>query len=505
MSTAQYALGALVLLPLLAAVVSAVVPHSSRRAVAVVTAAASAAHLVLLAVPVLAGDTVQLILGGFEAPLGIHLRADGLSLAFLALSVVAGGIVTVYAAAARATTAGFWALWLGCWSGLNAVFVSGDLFNSYVGLELVGLTSVALVALGGRDAWRPALRYLFVAVLGSLLLLIGIGLIVAETGTLDIDQARDVFAASDSASPALVFALALITVGLCMKLALLPMHSWLIPAHSSAPSAVSPLLSALVIKAALFVLLRCWFWVVPAEQLSDLSLLSWGLTALGAAAVIIGSVLALRQDRLKSLVAYSTVAQVGYWFLAFGLLNYANAGADVSSGAFAGMIALALGHGVAKAGMFLSAGYLKEAYGTDELSALRGAGHRHPYAVMGMGLSSVGLMGLPISLGFTGKWGLATAAVETQHWWILGVLVLGTLLAAGYAVRAVAPMLLQEEKSEEASAGTAEAAGVEPGDVPSRNYTSVPGLCVLTLGILTIATGFSGAVLGDVLEVGAPW
>lgn len=492
MTTAQYALGAVVLVPLLAGVLGAVVPDVARRVVALVAALVTAVHVAVLAAPVLAGDAVELALGGYDAPLGIVLRADGLSLAFLALSVLTGSVVTVFAAASRSTATGFWPLWLGCWTGLHAVFVSGDLFNSYVGLELVGLTAVALVALGGRDAWRAALRYLFVAVLGSLLLLVGVGLIVAETGTLDISRAHDVFADQGSAPVSLLFAMVLVTVGMCMKLALLPMHSWLIPAHSSAPASVSPLLSALVIKAALFVLLRCWFWLVPANHLPDLAVLTWGLSALGAAAVIVGSVLALRQDRLKPLVAYSTVAQVGYWFLAFALVG-TTADGDVAEGAFAGLVAMALGHGVAKAGMFLAAGYLKENHGTDELSALRGAGRTHPYAALGLGLSSVGLMGLPISLGFTGKWGLATAAVEVQQWWVLGVLVLGTLLAAGYCVRAVAPMLLQDDPD------------LDDGVEPSPDYTSVPGLCVLVLGVATIATGFGGALLGDVLEVGAPW
>lgn len=489
MTTAQFALGGLVLTPLLGAVLAAVLPIAGRRVTGLVVVVLSGLQLVLLASPILAGEAVQLALGGFEAPLGIHLRADGLSLVFLCLSVLVGALVSVFAHRSQHTSAGFWPLWMGAWTGLHAVFVSGDLFNSYVGLELVGLCAVALVALGGRDSWGPALRYLFVAVLGSLLVLVGIGLIVAETGTLDIELASEVLAEASSASAAVVFALVLITVGLCMKLALLPMHSWLIPAHSSAPSAVSPLLSALVIKAALFVLLRCWLWLVPTEQLPDLSPLAWGLAVLGAAAVIFGSVLALRQQKLKPLVAYSTVAQVGYWFLAFPLLiNSDNDAAD----ALIGIVALALGHGVAKAGMFLAAGYLKEAYGTDELSALRGAGRQHPYAVMGMGLSAVGLMGLPVSLGFTGKWELATTAVGAESWWILAVLVLGTLLAAGYCVRAVAPMLLQQTPDPQVQE-------------VSRNFTSVPGLCVLGLGALTILTGFSGALLAEVLEVGAPW
>src|SRR5699024_2219856 len=119
---------------------------------------------------------------------------------------------------------------------------------------------------------------------------------------------------------------------------------------------------------------------------------------LGAAAVIIGSIMALRQQGLKRLVAYSTVAQVGYWFLAFPLLLGDDP--EYRQGALAGIVALALGHGVAKGGLFLAAGALKDTYGTDTITELRGAGLKHPLLVMGMGLTAVGLIGLPISLGF---------------------------------------------------------------------------------------------------------
>ncbi|WP_120006474.1 complex I subunit 5 family protein [Nesterenkonia muleiensis] len=489
MTAAELSLGAVVLAPLLAAALAAALPHTARRALGVGIAALVLLLTGLLAVQTVAGEVTELALGGYPAPLGIHLRADGLSVLFLGMTALVGAVVTVFAAASRHTHQAFWTLWLGCWAGLNAVFVSGDLFNTYVGLELVGLTAVALVALGGRGSWAPALRYLFIAVLGSLLLLVGVGLIVSVTGTLDVVQAAEVLAGRPDAAPAALLALTLITVGLCMKLALLPMHAWLVPAHASAPSAVSPLLSGLVIKAALFVLLRCWLWLTDSSgALSALAPLAWGLGAFGAAAVLIGSVMALRQSALKPLAAYSTVAQVGYWFVAFPLLLEE----DAAEGAFIGIVALALGHGIAKAGLFLGAGYLKEAYGTDEIEQLRGAGRQHPYAVMGMSLGLVGLIGLPISLGFTGKWNIATAAVAAEHWWILVLLAAGTLLSAGYAVRALAPLLLQESPT--------------PGEARiSRNYRSVPGLCVIGLGALTLVTGFGGVLIAEALEVGAPW
>lgn len=560
MSIAEFSLGALVLLPLVAAAVSVLLGGRARSVVGILTALLVCGFCAPVLAQAAAGEVTVLALGGYEAPLGIRLRADGLSVLFLCLAAAVGTAVSLHAAIMPASTGqrpvssaghtveasqthsrsiwqpshpGFWPLWLGCWSGLNAVFVSGDLFNTYVGLELVGLTAVALVALGGRDSWMPALRYLFVAVLGSLLFLVGVGLILAAAGTLDMEQAAQQLAETPESHAAAIFALCLMSVGLGLKVALMPMHRWLIPAHAGAPGAVSPLLSALVIKAALFVILRLWLWVMPLNATTEVetglssslasglstavTALAWMLGGMGALAVILGSVMALRQDRLKPLVAYSTVAQVGYWFLFLPLLLDPEAGAlegqpgttlaedSVVSGALSGSVALALGHGVAKAGLFLAAGLLKELWGTDEIDSLRGAGRKHPLLIMAMGLCAVGLIGLPVSLGFTGKWHLATSAVAAEHWWIVAVLVLGTLLSAGYLLRAIAPLLLQdaEDPQVEHDAGPQPHEAAAAAESPRRHrLAEVPPFL---LGLLTVLTGFLGVGLDALIGVGAPW
>ena len=180
MTTAEFSLGALVLAPLLIAAVTVLLPAPARRGAGPLTAVVTAALTYPVVAAVAAGEPVTLAVGGYEPPLGVTLRADGLSALFLLLTTVVGSLVTVYAALVPASTGqrlvseastrsgdapdlrwrsghpAFWPLWLGCWSGLNAVFVSGDLFNTYVGLEVVGLTAVGLVALGGRPAWRAA-------------------------------------------------------------------------------------------------------------------------------------------------------------------------------------------------------------------------------------------------------------------------------------------------------------------------------------------------------------
>lgn len=511
MTWSQTALGAVVLIPLLASALSLLIPARARRWAGATTAALVLLGTTIIVCAVAGGTLVELTLSGHAPPLGIALRADGLGALFLATTAAVGSLTTLYAAALPSSTGvrlaggppaaghpGFWPLWLGCWAGLNAVFLSGDLFNTYVGLELVGLTAVGMVALGGRDALSAALRYLFVAVAGSLLLLVGVGLLLAATGHLDVLRAAEAAAELEDTGPVLL-ALGLISVGLALKTALVPLHRWLVPAHAGAPGAVSPLLSGLVIKAALFVLLRCWLWILPETgeaQISGQQMLSWALAVLGTAALAVGGATALRQDRLKPLVACSTVAQVGYWMLLLPIITDPRAEEAVLQGALGGTVALAMCHALAKAGLFLAAGTFKEIYGTDEISALRGVGGDHPVLVLSMGLAALGLIGLPISLGFLGKWQLATAGVAAGQAWILVVLVGGTLLSAAYLLRAVGPLLVEAEDDD------------APVESPRRRLRHVPRAALaapLLLGLLTVGTGLLGAWMDQVLTVGVPW
>lgn len=523
------ALGALVLLPMLAAAVGVVLPARLLRVLGCAVSATIVALTIPVVVVVASGVVVEVPLGGYLAPLGISLRADGVSAAFLSLAAVVGAAVSVYAAVMpgatgtrlvsgqargpagwRASHPLFWPLWLGCWSGLNAVFASGDLFNTYVGLELVGLTAVALVALGGRASWSAALRYLFVAVIGSLLFLVGVAVIVSLTGTLDIAQSAAALQelrredADGTVAHTLSLAVILMTVGMALKTALVPMHRWLIPAHAGAPGAVSPLMSALVVKASLFVLLRVWLTLLE-EPTTALVGVGWLLGALGATALLAGSVLALRQTRLKPLIAYSTVAQVGYWFLLFPVLVAPDTGnlverpaavlttPDPVAGAAAATVVLALGHGLAKASLFLAAGFLKDVYGTDEIARLRGTGRHHPMLIMSVGVSAIGLIGLPVSLSFAGKWQLATAAVSAGHYWILVVLVVGTLLTGAYMLKVLAPLLIEADED-------------VPDDAASRGgpapHPVLAPVMPLVLAVLVVVTGFAGAWLNGLVAVG---
>jgi len=428
-------LPALVLVPLAGAVAAAATPAGRERLRARVSVVTGASVVVLVSVVCVAfaADGVLVIeVGGWEPPLGISLAADGLAVVMLALTALVAGAVLVFATGPAEVRGGpwFWPLALGLWAALNGVYLAADLFNAYVALELMGVCAVGLVALAGRDARPPALRYLFVAVLGSLFFLLAVGIVYAATGVLDMRRAAGLLGPGPLASVVLV----LTAAGMAMKSALFPLHSWLPPAHAAAPAAVSPMLSALVVKASLVVLIRMWTVIGP-DTPSPAVL----LCVLGAAAVAWGCAQALREQTLKRIVSYSTVAQVGYLFLALGLtVQFAAAGDGRSSRtAWTGLILLVLAHGVAKAAMFLAAGTLIRARGTGDLRGLGGVLARRPLGVAAFALAGVSLAGLPPTIGFAGKWELLQAVIGSDQWWWVIVLVGGGLASVGYVGRVV--------------------------------------------------------------------
>ena len=380
------------------------------------------------------GELVYL-LGDWSPPLGIALRADGPAVAMmLAVAFVVCGIA-LYARADFDTPVGssesraaftFWLLLLAVWGSLNLVFVSGDLFTLYVALELLTFAGVPLVCLDGSgETLRAALRYLLFALCGSVLYLLGAVLLYGGYGTLDMRLLADVV----EAEPIAWTALALMTVGLLAKTALFPLHIWLPPAHGGAPAAASAVLSALVIKGSWFLVLRLWCDVMPGVAGASAAQLLGGL---GAAAIVVGSVVALRQQRLKLLVAYSTVAQIGYLFLMFPMaLTRCGRG---RRRAWPAGVLQAISHATAKAGMFMAAGLVYAALGHDRIDDLAGAARALPITVLAFVLGGVALMGVLPSGAYLAKKLLLDAADASGQWWWTLVLQGGAVFTAGYVV-----------------------------------------------------------------------
>lgn len=393
----------------------------------------------VLAIAVLVGrerEALSYELGGWSPPLGLMLRADGPAAALMVMSAIVLGLVGLSAATAFRTPKGvndarqpftFWTLLLALWSALNLIFLAQDLFTLFVALELLTFAAVPLVCLNGKaDTLQAALRYLLFALIGSAFYLLGVAIIYGAYGKLDFAALRAV-ARDDLATSA---AIALMIGGLMAKTAVFPVHLWLPPAHAGAPAPASAVLSALVIKAPFFLILRLWFDLAPDRS----ALAADMLAALGAASILFCSVLALRQARLKLMIAYSTVAQVGYLFLMFPL---APGHAPWETLGWSGGLLQLASHAFAKAAMFVAAGLIMEALGHDRIDDLAGAGRAAPVSVFAFALAGLSLMGLPPSGGFNAKVMLISGAVALEQWWIAVVILLGGILAAAYVFRVV--------------------------------------------------------------------
>ena len=430
------------MLPVLALV--AAVPLGARGAERLTLAYVPIGLLLALAIALavqLGGAPIGQALGHWAPPLGLALRADGLSAAMLLTTALIIGAVAFFARtefgtgrgmAERRQSFAFWPLLLALWAAINLLLVANDLFTLYVGLELLTFAAMPLVCLdGSRATLEAALRYLMFALLGSVFYLLGIALIYGSFGTLDIVLLSR---RAPGDAPVLI-ALALMTAGLLAKTALLPLHLWLPPAHAGAPAAASAVLSALVVKGSFILLLRLWFGVMAQVPMAEAAQI---LAGLGAAAILLGSVAALGQERLKLLVAYSTVAQIGYLFLMFPLLAGTAGAGEAAAKAWTGGTVQAVSHAFAKAAMFLAVGAMAKRLGHDRIADLAGTGRAMPVTLLTFALAGLSLMGVPPSGGFAAKWLLLSAAIDAGQWWWALVILGGGVLTGSYVYRVLA-------------------------------------------------------------------
>lgn len=475
-------LTALILGPLILALVAVALPRRRLIDSAVMLLALLLLALLLpLSRAVLTHGPLVMDLGGHDAPIAIPLYVDSLALGMLWLLTLLALAIHPYASAwlqrsDHPHADDYPALWLVLWTGLNSLVLSGDLFNLYVMLEVTTLGAVSLVMLGqSAGAVSAAARYLFFALVGSVLFLLGTALVYADIGLLYMPM----IAVHADASPAIVVALLAITAGVAMKAALFPLHAWLPIAHASAPTPASAVLSAAVATAGVYLLLRLWLgpfagtWTITTAQ---------GIGVIGAAGILYGSAQALRQQRIKVIVAYSTVAQLGYLLLLVPLAQ--------SPLAWQGAVYHAVTHGLAKAGIFLAAGNLILAIGNDRLENLSGADQFAAKNLLVIGIAGAAVAGLPPTGGFIAKWWLLSAALGQGQWWWVAVIAVGSLLAAAYVFRILQYAMRQPENRAEIDPR------VRDQSLPYALLWPPALLAALALGL-----GFSGELLAPFLQV----
>ncbi|TDC04064.1 monovalent cation/H+ antiporter subunit D family protein [Nonomuraea longispora] len=404
----------------------------------------SLACAAVLARQVAAHGPLHYAVGGWAPPYGIEFVVAGYNTPVLLVVSGAAVAAAVYSLGSVRTEIDdrrapllytFLCLTLG---GLLGLTVTGDVFNAFVFLEISSLSTYAMVALGPRRRALPAaFRYLVIGTVGATFVLIGIGLAYAVTGTLNMADLAARLAAADS-DRALYAAAVFVFVGLAVKAAVFPLHAWLPGAYGEAPSTVSTFLAATSTKVALYVLCRLTFTVFGAGlvfgtmPVGRIGLLAGGLAAVAASAV------ACFQTDLKYLLAWSSIAQIGYIL------------AGISLGTAAGVSAAYLhliNHAVIKASLFAAAGLVLVRLGSVQLSALAGLGRRMPWTFAAIVIAGLGLVGVPPTAGFAGKWALASALIEAGQWPVLVAMLVSSLLALGYIGRIVETAWFREPAS----------------------------------------------------------
>jgi multicomponent Na+:H+ antiporter subunit D len=432
----------------------------------------------VFAMIVLAGANLFMVLnhgetryffGGWAAPLGIEWVADRLAAVMMlavsllaAICVIYSGIIAAPASGAQMLLRSVLILLL--LSGLTGVVFAGDLFNVFVFLEVATLSTCGLIASGGGRALVFGFRYLVLASVGATFYLLGVAFLYAASGTLNMaDVAQRLNGLLESR--AVIVGLVFMFIGLAVKMALMPLHGWLPDAYTHAPDSISPLLSALVTKVALFAWVRIMYWVVGYGQdfeTAGVLRLCWVLGAVAAAG---GAFLALIQRDIKRVFAYGGVSHIGLIILGAGLGNQTG---------LAGSLFYLINDAVMQATLFILAGAAIGRYGVrsvEELRALRG---RAPWLSGALIVVALSMIGIPPTGGFFGKWYIILGALQSGQYFAVAAVIIATILTMAYFMGLFVRVF-----------GGEQAADIRPVEMPLLLRVCVGALCagIITLGL----------------------
>jgi multicomponent Na+:H+ antiporter subunit D len=464
-----------VVIPLLGAVLQPIVGVAGRRAawpLAVATAGLTAAATVAGLAEVLIRGTRRYPVGGWPPPWGIEVVLDPLS-GFVATVIASMTVATLLAGGAHVrrlfarTEPAYYALALLLLTGLLGMVVSGDLFNVFVFLEVASIASYALVAGAGGPALAAAFRYVVLGTVGASFYLLGVGFLYAATGTLNMadlaERSPDL-----GSSPLVMGGLAFLMVGLAIKMGLFPFHGWLPDAYTWAAAPATALMAPVATKAAAYVLARILLYVIRPEGALVGPFLAWA----GAAAILAGGVLSLRQTDARRLLAYSSVSQMGYIALGLGLAN---------ASALVGAYLHVLNHALMKAVLFLVLAAAALQRRSMRLPAAL-PGPQMPVSATCAVVAALSMVGVPPAGGFFSKWYLLEGALAAREPLLAGTVLAGSLLAAGYMYRLTEAVWFGDPRPRDAG--------------PEAPRALLLGLVALTLAIVVVGLGSATLVAG---------
>ena len=373
---------------------------------------------------------VRYAFSGWTAPLGIEWVADGLASVILVLLSVLGLLGVVFTGPTSPKALGgrivhYYTLILLFFSALTGIVFAADFFNIFVFLEVAAISSYALIGVAGGRALFAAFRYLILGTIGASIYLLGVSYLYAVTGTLNMADMADKLPFL-LGSKALVGGLLFIFIGLGIKMALVPFHSWMPEAYAYAPDSVSPIMASLLTKIVLLAWVRIIYWVLNASiAIFDIPILQL-VAVLGALAAVIGASLALAQRDIKMMFAYGGVSHIGIILIGIGQGNQTG---------FVGGIFYLLNDAVMQAALFFLAGVAFCHYGVRTIDDLGRVGKQAPWLTGSLIVVGLGMIGLPPTGGFFGKWNIILGALEADNYVSVAAVLLSTLLTLAYFVK----------------------------------------------------------------------
>lgn len=406
----------------------------------------------MLVTRVLEKGTILYNVGDWPRPVGIEYRIDAVN-AFVLLVVT--GLAAVTLLFARDSVIReipeekrhyFYTAFILCLTGLLGITATGDAFNVFVFLEISSLSTYTLISLGrSRRALTSAFQYLVMGTIGGTFILIAIGLLYMKTGTLNMADMAAIIQNNFAVlckDRVVLTSFAFFTVGVSIKLAFFPLHYWLPNAYTYAPSFVTAFVAATATKVSFYMLLRFYFTIYKINFIikmqADIILIPLALFG-----ILVASTVAIYQNDIKRMLAYSSIAQIGYMVLGVALLT--------PEGLTAGLVHLG-NHALIKGALFLALGCMMYRVGSVHIQDLRGIGKRMPWTTFAFVLGGLSLIGVPLTVGFVSKWALISAVIKKGLWPVAALLVISSLLAVVYIWRVVEVAYFQEpsERAQEA-------------------------------------------------------
>jgi len=448
----------------------------------------------ILLYTVLTQGTIHYHLGGWLPPWGIEYVIDPLNGFMGVVICVLSFLVTISSKASvekelPEKKVRFYTIYLLLFTGLMGIVVTGDVFNLYVFLEIASLTAYALIAIGEDGAPLASFNYIIMGTIGACFYLLGVGYLYIVTGSLNMADLAKLLPPLYQSNVVLI-ALAFFLIGTAIKMGLFPLHVWLPDAYTHAPSAVSAFIAPLMTKVMAYILIRVMFTVFQPSYSLKVIPIGVMLTWLAAAAILVGSIMALAQKDLKRMLAYSSVSQIGYIVLGVGLGNKMG---------LLGAYLHILNHAFMKACLFAVAMALMYRTGRRNIFQLGRIHRRMPFTIGALVIGALSMVGIPPTAGFFSKWYLILGSIDARNWFFVAVILISSLLNALYFFRVIENAYFEEKHGHLQEEAMTVVAG-EREEVP---LSMLIPIILLAAGILLLGL-FNERIISGILVFALP-